>query len=104
MGYNSDIQFIVLRLVFIALVAAIALKRRRNPFGWMLFGFVLPPIALLVVWLSDTVEKHERQTTPSDVESAAYATSIAAGNEPNVAVQDARAARERYNALPERRK
>lgn len=101
--YSMTTPAIILRVLLALVVGYIALKRHRDPIFWGLFGFVLPPIALLVIWLADDGSQ-PIITTATNVEDNAYQASLAAGNEHNIAIQDARAARERYNALPERRK
>lgn len=102
-SFDYHLPIFWVRIAFLVAVTALAVRRNRNPWGWGIFGYLLPPIALLIIWLADDVDERI-PTTATNVESNAYEASLAAGNEPNVAAQDARAARERYNALPERRK
>jgi hypothetical protein len=97
--WDTDIQTTILRTCIVIICWALANHKNRSGWKWAACAAVIPPLALIALIMAEPVMPEDSKSY--EVEQLAYETSLAAGNEPSVARQDALEARKRFEARPE---
>ena len=80
-----SIALLITRIIIVASVVNIAKRQNRDPFGWGLFAFFLPSIALIIIGLQKKLatDMEIDDSLPSDVKSKVLYEQTALGAKRN---------------------